>query len=155
MQKAKEEVQRTKDKYEAALQEINSYNPKYIEDMQEVFDKCQQMEAQRLVFFKEVLFTIHKGLNISQDPRYAATERRFRRLGSLGALVMTGAIWPTISSRQWIEPDAYRAEANDGNWHRLPGFRCQLFARSRVLLAGPVACVPYLAHRSRSGALFF
>ncbi|XP_046645050.1 protein kinase C and casein kinase substrate in neurons protein 1-like isoform X2 [Daphnia pulicaria] len=68
VQRAKEEVQRTKEKYEAALQEINSYNPKYMEDMQEVFDKCQQMEAQRLTFFKEVLFNIHKGLNISQDP---------------------------------------------------------------------------------------
>ena len=70
VQRAKEEVQRTKEKYEAALQEINSYNPKYMEDMQEVFDKCQQMEAQRLTFFKEVLFNIHKGLNISQDPTW-------------------------------------------------------------------------------------
>lgn len=81
VQRAKEEVQRTKEKYEAALQEINSYNPKYIEDMQEVFDKCQQMEAQRLVFFKDVLFNIHKGLNVSQEPRYR-TRWRF----SLGAV---------------------------------------------------------------------
>ena len=70
VQKAKEEVQRTKEKYEAALQEINSYNPKYMEDMTEVFEKCQQMETQRLVFFKDVLFNIHKGVNISQDPMY-------------------------------------------------------------------------------------
>jgi hypothetical protein len=28
------------------------------------------MEAQRLTFFKEVLFNIHKGLNISQDPTW-------------------------------------------------------------------------------------
>lgn len=62
-------MQQTKEKYDAALQEINAYNPKYMEDMTEVFDKCQQMETQRLVFFKEVLFNIHKGLNISQNPR--------------------------------------------------------------------------------------
>lgn len=68
VQRAKEEVQKTKEKYEAALQEINSYNPKYMEDMSEVFEKCQQMETQRLVFFKDVLFNIHKGLNISRDP---------------------------------------------------------------------------------------
>ena len=74
VQRAKEEVQRTKEKYEAALQEINSYNPKYMEDMQEVFDKCQQMEAQRLTFFKEVLFNIHKGLNISQDPTWVPAD---------------------------------------------------------------------------------
>ncbi|XP_035734024.1 protein kinase C and casein kinase substrate in neurons protein 1-like isoform X3 [Vespa mandarinia] len=68
VQKTKEEVQKAKEKYEAALQEINQYNPKYMEDMSQVFDKCQEMEAQRLQFFKKVLFGIHKCLNISQDP---------------------------------------------------------------------------------------
>ncbi|XP_075235224.1 protein kinase C and casein kinase substrate in neurons protein Synd isoform X2 [Lycorma delicatula] len=68
VQKTKEEVQRGKEKYEVALQELNSYNPKYMEDMTVVFTKCQEMEAQRLQFFKEVLFSIHKCLNISQDP---------------------------------------------------------------------------------------
>jgi septation ring formation regulator EzrA len=68
VQKSKEDVQKCKEKYEAALQEINAYNPKYMEDMTVVFDKCQEVEAQRLQFFKDVLFTIHKHLNISQDP---------------------------------------------------------------------------------------
>nr|XP_033332283.1 protein kinase C and casein kinase substrate in neurons protein 1 isoform X4 [Megalopta genalis] len=68
VQKTKEEVQKAKEKYEATLQEINLNNPKYMEDMTEVFDKCQAMEAQRLQFFKEVLFDLHKCLNISQDP---------------------------------------------------------------------------------------
>ncbi|XP_039294720.1 protein kinase C and casein kinase substrate in neurons protein 1 isoform X2 [Nilaparvata lugens] len=68
VQKTKEDVQRAKEKYELALQELNSYNPKYMEDMTVVFNKCQEMETQRLQFFKEVLFSIHKCLNISQDP---------------------------------------------------------------------------------------
>jgi len=68
VQRAKEEVQRTREKYETALQEINACNPKYMEDMTKVFDKCQQMETERLIFFKEVLFNVHRGLNISQDP---------------------------------------------------------------------------------------
>ncbi|XP_029177990.1 protein kinase C and casein kinase substrate in neurons protein 1 isoform X4 [Nylanderia fulva] len=68
VQKTKEEVQKAKEKYEAALQEINQYNPKYMEDMTQVFEKCQEMEAQRLQFFKDVLFGIHKCLNVSQDP---------------------------------------------------------------------------------------
>ncbi|XP_053973466.1 protein kinase C and casein kinase substrate in neurons protein 2 isoform X2 [Hylaeus volcanicus] len=68
VQKTKEEVQKAKEKYEATLQEINQYNPKYMEDMTQVFEKCQEMEAQRLQFFKEVLFGIHKCLNISKDP---------------------------------------------------------------------------------------
>jgi GTPase involved in cell partitioning and DNA repair len=68
VQKSKEDVQKAKEKYEAALDEINGYNPKYMEDMTVVFDKCQDMEAQRLQFFKEIMFSIHKCLNISQDP---------------------------------------------------------------------------------------
>ncbi|XP_019866189.1 protein kinase C and casein kinase substrate in neurons protein 1 isoform X2 [Aethina tumida] len=66
--KTKEEVQKCKDKYEAALQEINQYNPKYMEDMTVVFDKCQEMEQQRLTFIKNTLFDIHRYLNIAQDP---------------------------------------------------------------------------------------
>lgn len=68
VQKSKEEVLKGKEKYELALQEINAYNPKYMEDMTVVFEKCQENEAMRLQFFKEVLFTIHKHLNLSQDP---------------------------------------------------------------------------------------
>ncbi|CAH1110882.1 unnamed protein product [Psylliodes chrysocephalus] len=68
VQKSKEEVQKCREKYELALQEINQYNPKYMEDMTVVFDKCQEMEAQRLNFIKATLFEMHKYLNLSQDP---------------------------------------------------------------------------------------
>lgn len=66
--KSKEEVQKAKEKYEMTLQELNAYNPKYMEDMTVVFDRCQETEARRLQFFKDTLFTIHKCLNVSQDP---------------------------------------------------------------------------------------
>jgi len=36
--------------------------------MTEVFDRCQQMEAQRLQCFKDVLFTVQKCLDVSKDP---------------------------------------------------------------------------------------
>lgn len=68
VQKTKEEVQRGKEKYDLALRELNAYNPKYMEDMTVVFEKCQEMETDRLQFFKSTLFSIHKCLNISQDP---------------------------------------------------------------------------------------
>lgn len=68
VQKAKEDELKGKEKYKLALKELNIYNPKYMEDMTAVFDKCQEMEAQRLQFFKNILFDVHKYLNISQDP---------------------------------------------------------------------------------------
>lgn len=73
VQKSKEEVQKGKDKYNVALKEITEYNPKYMEDMTVVFEKCQENEAQRLQFFKEILFSLHKHLNISQDPTWVSS----------------------------------------------------------------------------------
>jgi predicted DNA-binding protein (UPF0251 family) len=67
--KCKEDVQKTRIKYEEALAEITTYNPKYIEDMREVFVKCQEMEAKRLKFFKEAMFSIHKCINIAEKER--------------------------------------------------------------------------------------
>uniref|UniRef100_A0A646QDQ0 Protein kinase C and casein kinase substrate in neurons protein n=1 Tax=Hemiscolopendra marginata TaxID=943146 RepID=A0A646QDQ0_9MYRI len=68
VQKCKEEVQKTKERYELSLVDIKSFNPKYMEDMTVVFDKCQEMEDKRLNFFKEMLFGVHDCLNISKDP---------------------------------------------------------------------------------------
>lgn len=70
VQKTKDEVQKCREKYEQALQEINKYNPIYMEDMTSVFIKCQEMEEIRLRFFKDVLFSIHKTLNVTQNPKY-------------------------------------------------------------------------------------
>lgn len=70
VQKTKDEVQKSCEKYEQSLQEINKYNPIYMEDMTSVFIKCQEMEETRLRFFKSVLFSIHNSLNFSKDPRY-------------------------------------------------------------------------------------
>lgn len=67
--KCKDDVQKTRAKYEEALNEVTQYNPRYIEDMREVFDKCQEMEARRLKFFKEAMFTLHKCINIAEKER--------------------------------------------------------------------------------------
>ena len=66
--KSKDQVSRCRDSYENALHDLNNYNAKYMEDMTDVFDRCQRMEAQRLQQFKEILFTVQKCLNISEDP---------------------------------------------------------------------------------------
>lgn len=72
VQKTKDEVQKCREKYEQSLQEINKYNPIYMEDMTSVFIKCQELEETRLRFFKNVLFSIHKTLNVTQDPKWVA-----------------------------------------------------------------------------------
>ena len=68
MSKSKDQVSRCRDSYETALQDLNQYNAKYMEDMTDVFERCQRMEAQRLQRFKEILFSVQKCLNVSEDP---------------------------------------------------------------------------------------
>jgi hypothetical protein len=65
--KCEREVELTKDKYDAALADLNSYNAKYIEEMKDVFDQCQEFEQKRLRFFKEMLYGVHKCLNVSDN----------------------------------------------------------------------------------------
>ena len=89
MAKSKEAVNRTRDAYKAELQDLNRYNPQvrlnrcsrkillvsfmqiefhpqYVENMTEVFERCQMSEAQRLQKFKETLFSLQKVLNVSE-----------------------------------------------------------------------------------------
>jgi len=66
--KCKDEVNKCREKYQVALQDINNYNAKYMEEMTNVFEECQRKEAQRLQEFKDILFAVQKCLNISEDP---------------------------------------------------------------------------------------
>lgn len=45
---------------------------RYQEDMTDVFERCQRKEAQRLQTIKDTMFSIHKCLNIAEDPTYVA-----------------------------------------------------------------------------------
>ncbi|XP_022335339.2 protein kinase C and casein kinase substrate in neurons protein 2-like isoform X1 [Crassostrea virginica] len=71
LRKCQQEVETTKEKYEACLNDLNSYNAKYIEDMNEVFQKCQDFEKTRIEFFKKTMFEIHQHLDLSVDPRFS------------------------------------------------------------------------------------
>lgn len=71
LKKCQGEVESTQEKYNACLNDLNGYNSKYIEDMTEVFEKCQAFERQRIDFFKKIMFDIHQCLDLSVDPRYS------------------------------------------------------------------------------------
>lgn len=64
------ELIKCREKYENSLQSLNEYHLVYVHDMTTLFTKCQEMEGARLSLFKSALFSVHRALNVIQDPRY-------------------------------------------------------------------------------------
>ncbi|XP_018616152.1 protein kinase C and casein kinase substrate in neurons protein 1 isoform X2 [Scleropages formosus] len=69
--KCKQDVQKAREKYDKCLEELGKCTPQYMENMEQVFDQCQQMEVKRLTFLKEVLLDIKRHLNLTENQSYA------------------------------------------------------------------------------------
>ncbi|XP_027710044.1 protein kinase C and casein kinase substrate in neurons protein 2 isoform X2 [Vombatus ursinus] len=68
--KCKQDVLKTKEKYEKSLKELDQGTPQYMENMEQVFEQCQQFEEKRLRFFREVMLEIQKHLDLSNTASY-------------------------------------------------------------------------------------
>ena len=62
--KATNDAQVAKDKYQDSLRDISNYNPKYTEDMRYQFKKCQEAEEERKKFFKGTLITFCQQMSL-------------------------------------------------------------------------------------------
>ncbi|XP_028584583.2 protein kinase C and casein kinase substrate in neurons protein 2 isoform X3 [Podarcis muralis] len=68
--KSKQDVLKTREKYEKALKDLDNATPQYMENMEQVFEQCQQFEERRIRFFREVLLEVQKHLDLSTVPGY-------------------------------------------------------------------------------------
>ncbi|KAM7402501.1 hypothetical protein PAMP_017733 [Pampus punctatissimus] len=75
LDKCKLDSQKAKEKYEKALDELSKCTPHYMENMEQVFDQCQQFEEKRLSFLREVLLDVKRHLNLTENQSYATVYR--------------------------------------------------------------------------------
>ncbi|XP_062329519.1 protein kinase C and casein kinase substrate in neurons protein 1 [Osmerus eperlanus] len=70
--KCKQDSQKAKEKYEKVVEELGKCTPQYMENMEQVFDTCQQFEEKRLSFLREVLLDVKRHLNLTENQSYAS-----------------------------------------------------------------------------------
>ncbi len=69
-EKAKDEQAKAKEKYKESVIQMNLYQPRYVENMEEAFARTQNFEQERMLFFKQVFLECHEVLQIHQDERF-------------------------------------------------------------------------------------
>lgn len=57
-------------RYEKVLEEVNRYVPRYMEEMESVFDQSQEEERKRIAFLKQAFLSINKHLDVTTNERW-------------------------------------------------------------------------------------
>uniref|UniRef100_A0A667Z8H3 Zgc:91999 n=1 Tax=Myripristis murdjan TaxID=586833 RepID=A0A667Z8H3_9TELE len=67
-EKATEEKEKVRrDRYEKVLEEVTSCTPRYMEEMEAIFDQSQEEERKRISFLKQAFLSIHRHLDITNN----------------------------------------------------------------------------------------
>lgn len=61
-----------KDQYEKVLEDVSGYTPRYMEEMESIFEQSQEEERKRISFLKQAFLSIHRHLDVTNNERWAA-----------------------------------------------------------------------------------
>lgn len=61
-----------RDRYEKMLEDVTSYTPRYMEEMEAIFEQSQEEERKRISFLKQAFLSIHRHLDITNNERWDA-----------------------------------------------------------------------------------
>lgn len=59
----------TREHYEKVLEDVTSYTPRYMEEMEAIFEESQEEERKRISFLKQAFLSIHRHLDITNNER--------------------------------------------------------------------------------------
>lgn len=68
-EKLEKEYERSQEKYQKRLTEVLQDKPRYVEEMKQEFQRCQEFEKQRLDFFRTKLLKMKDIVDLSLDER--------------------------------------------------------------------------------------
>lgn len=61
------EVEKVRARYEKLLEEVTRYAPRYMEEMESIFDQSQEDERKRISFLKQAFLSIHRHLDVTNN----------------------------------------------------------------------------------------
>uniref|UniRef100_A0A8C2KPQ9 Zgc:91999 n=1 Tax=Cyprinus carpio TaxID=7962 RepID=A0A8C2KPQ9_CYPCA len=66
-EKATQERGKARDHYEKVLEDVTGFAPRYMEEMESVFDQSQEEDRKRISFLKQAFLSIHRHLDITNN----------------------------------------------------------------------------------------
>nr|XP_057918013.1 protein kinase C and casein kinase substrate in neurons protein 3-like [Doryrhamphus excisus]XP_057918014.1 protein kinase C and casein kinase substrate in neurons protein 3-like [Doryrhamphus excisus] len=64
---ATEAKEKARERYEKTLEDVTSYTPRYMEEMEAIFEQSQEEERKRISFLKQAFLSIHRHLDITNN----------------------------------------------------------------------------------------
>ncbi|XP_060112300.1 protein kinase C and casein kinase substrate in neurons 2 protein-like isoform X1 [Heteronotia binoei] len=71
-QRCSQDANKVRERYEKALQELDRCSPRYMEEMETVFEQGQALEQRRIMFLKGAFLALHRRLDVTAEPSIQA-----------------------------------------------------------------------------------